>query len=146
MIKNYTSTTPAETSISRITKLLVKNGANNILSSYDDNHLLKSMTFVKVINNQSVPFKIEAKVQAIYELFLEEYVRTPSEASKEKSWQQAERTAWKLLADWIEIEMALIALNQSEFIQSFLPYVFDQGKGQTFFETIKESKFKLLTS
>ena len=58
--------------------------------------------------------------------------------------EQAERTAWKFLADWVDIQLGLVELGQGEFLEVFLPYVYDPAKQQTFFERIKESGYKML--
>lgn len=45
------------------------------------------------------------------------------------------------MQDWIEIQISLIELEQAEFLQVFLPYIYD-GK-RTFFETIKANDYLL---
>jgi hypothetical protein len=49
-----------------------------------------------------------------------------------------------LIQDWVEVQMAMIKMQQVEFIQIFLPYVWD-GK-QIFYEALKGNGFKLLSS
>ena len=142
-IKNYISTVAFETSVNRIEKNLVKAGANNILKTYDDNQILKGIQFTKELNGTTISFKVEAKTDKIYQLLMKEFTR-PTEISKKNSLNQAERTAWKLISDWVEIQLSLIALDQADFMQIFLPYVFNLNTGKTFYSTIKESEFKLL--
>jgi len=142
-IKNYTSTVAFETSVNRIEKNLVKAGANNILKTYDDNQILKGIQFTKELNGTTISFKVEAKTDKIYQLLMKEFTR-PTEISKKNSLNQAERTAWKLISDWVDIQLSLIALDQADFMQIFLPYVFNLNTGKTFYSTIKESEFKLL--
>ena len=60
----------------------------------------------------------------------------------DKIRDQASRTAWKLMQDWIEIQVSLIEMRQVEFLQVFLPYVWD-GQ-QTYYSYLKEGNFKLL--
>lgn len=141
-IKNYTSTVQAETSVSRIEKNLVKSGANNILKTYE-NGILKGIQFTKELNGNTIAFKIEAKTEKIFHLLMAEFSR-PTDVTRRNSNAQAERTAWKLISDWVEIQLSLIALEQVDFMQIFLPYVFDHSSGQTFYNRIKDSGFKLL--
>lgn len=71
---------------------------------------------------------------------IKNYTSTVPAAIKE----QAARTAWKLLADWIDIQLSLVELDQVEMLEIFMPYIYDAVKEQTFFERMKDSGFKLL--
>lgn len=55
---------------------------------------------------------------------------------------QAERTAWKIVQDWIEVQMSMIQMRQADTLQVFLPYVWD-GK-QTVYQRIKDAGYKAL--
>lgn len=59
---------------------------------------------------------------------------------------QAARTAWKIIHDWVEIQVTMIQLEQAEAMQIFLPYVYSQESQQTFYEVIKEKGFKQLSN
>jgi hypothetical protein len=54
---------------------------------------------------------------------------------------QAERTAWKIVQDWVEVQMSMIQTKQAEFLQVFLPYVWDERLRTTFFEQIKKTGY-----
>jgi len=71
-------------------------------------------------------------------------IRKPRRETAEKIKDQAARTAWKILAEWAEIQVTLVHLQQAEAIEVFLPYAWDAGKDQTLFERLKEGKFKLI--
>ncbi len=60
------------------------------------------------------------------------------------SAQQAERTAWKLMQDWCEVQLSLIQVKQAEFLEVFLPFVWDGGSNQTFYNRIKGGGYKAL--
>jgi hypothetical protein len=143
-LKNYTSTIPASTSISRIEKMLVDIGAKNINKQYDQGKLI-SLTFLIDVSGQTMIFKLPAKVDVIFKMFWDQ-VKRPQAGTKEKTYQQAERTAWKLLHDWIEIQCSMIKLEQAEFIEVFLPYAYNPELGTTFFEQLKQLDYKLLNA
>ena len=143
MIKNYTSGVPVDKTISRIETLLVESGASNITKDYKDNKL-DAVCFMVVMPNtgERVAVRLPAKVDAVYETLRAE-VKRPREGTLEKLKDQAGRTAWKLMQDWISVQLSLIQMNQVEFLQVFLPYVWT-GK-TTFYELLKGQGFKALT-
>jgi len=54
--------------------------------------------------------------------------------------QQAERTAWKIVQDWVEVQMSMIQLKQADTIQVFLPYIYNGKK--TFYQSLKEANYR----
>jgi hypothetical protein len=142
MIKNYTSQVPASQSISYIERQLVSKNATNILKQYD-NQELKAICFSFNVNGTDRPFRLPAKVEKIYDILMAT-VRKPDNEIRKKRRAQAERTAWKIISDWIDIQMALIELEQAEIMEIFLPYLYDPASERTFFEKIKEGGYQLL--
>ena len=55
---------------------------------------------------------------------------------------QAERTAWKIVQDWVEVQMSMIQMRQAEMLQVFMPYLWD-GK-ETFYSRVKGDGFRML--
>lgn len=145
-IKNYTSTVPASTSISRIQKVLVELGATDISMKYDPTtKILIAISFRIVITGQMpMFFQLPAKVGPCFDVLWKE-VKRPQPDTKRKTFEQAERTAWKIVSDWVEIQAAMIILEQAEPLQIFLPYVYNPATDTTFYDQLKESKFKLLS-
>lgn len=141
-IKNYTSSVPAGKSISRIEEVLVSLGAQNINKSYKDGELA-AVSFLVMINNVTVPFKLPAKVDQVRDALRKSYKRISAPALRNIS-EQAERTAWKICSDWVEIQATLIRLQQAEFIEVFLPYVYKMESDETFFESLKATNYKAL--
>ena len=59
--------------------------------------------------------------------------------------EQAERSAWKILSDSVDIDLSLVEINQVEFLQKFLAYVMVDGKTkETFYDRLKTNGFKML--
>lgn len=141
-IKNYTSQVPAEKSISRIEKLLVEVGALNINKSYE-NGTLRAIIFLISVRGNTMMFKLPAKVE-IVERVLKNDVKRPRPGTYERISEQAERTAWKIVLDWVEAQIAMIKLEQAEFIEVFLPYHYSPELNQTLFERLESGNFKLL--
>jgi hypothetical protein len=142
MIKNYTSEAPAVRSVNHIEQRLVENGAKNISKLYLDKRL-NGIAFVISVNGIDMPFRLPARIDRVKKR-LSSMVKRPRKGTMDRIVEQAERTAWKLLADWVDIQMSLIELDQVEFVEVFMPYIYNHVKEQTFFEQIKKEGFKLL--
>lgn len=143
LLKNRTSTIEAHVSMARIEKMLVEMGARHISKQYDDSGNITTMVFTRQINNHNVTFRLPAKVDAVFKLFMDQ-VKRPNKNTGSSRYAQAKRTAWKLVHDWIEIQHSMVLLEQVEFIEAFLPYTYNMDSDETFFDTIKSSGFKAL--
>ncbi len=149
-MKNYTSGVPVETTIAKIEKILAKAGATGVSKQYTDGEVTSlQFTIYEPSTKKQIAICLPANVEAVKRsLFLG--VRRPrsrtsrSLSTEDRIEQQAGRTAWKIVQDWVEVQLSLIEMGQAEIMQVFLPYVWD-GR-QTLFGAIKQSGFKALTS
>lgn len=142
MIKNYSSQVPANRSVLKIEEKLVQHGAKNILKLYD-NQKLSGIAFIIPINGKEYPFRLPAKINRVEKQLLKQ-IKRPRNSTTQKISDQAERTAWKLLSEWVEIQISLIELDQVELLEVFMPYLYDSNKNQTFFEKMKNNNFSML--
>jgi hypothetical protein len=143
MVKNYTSTVAASKSIQHIEDRLVTHGASNILKQYEDKCLM-GIAFILNVNGKQIPFKLPAHIKNV-EKQLRSEIKRPRSGTMQNIKEQAERTAWKLLADWVDIQLSLVELQQIQFLEMFLPYVYDHQTQKTFFEKLEETGFKQLS-
>ena len=134
-IKNYTSQVPAATSVGRIEKMLVGIGANRFVKDYNSDGVLTSIFFEANIGEIKAAFRLPARVEACYNVLVAQYKR-PTKKSYQVARQQAERTAWKIIHDWVDAQCAMIQLEQAELAQVFLPYAWDGS--QTLYEKALE--------
>lgn len=141
-IKNYTSTVPANRSISIIEELLVAAGATNINRSYVEGKI-QAFLFQIPTTTGLLTFKLPSKVDAVFGKMWEQ-TKTRTEANRQKIQAQAERTAWKLLHEWVHIQVNLIQLEQVQLLEVFMPYAYDHKSGQTYFEKVISGEVKLL--
>lgn len=141
MIKNYTSNVPVERTVQRIEAALVGGGANGIVKDYKDGLLIAICFTVTNPSGRHIAVRLPANVQGVYDA-MRERIKRPRAGTLKKLYAQAERTAWKLAQDWVEVQMTRIALRQSDFMQAFLSEVWD-GK-QTFYNYIQAGGYKLL--
>ena len=142
MLKNYTSGVPVERTLARIEAALVGGGAVNVSKDYKGG-ALDAVCFV-VVNPETgmrMAVRLPANSEGVYQA-MRSAIKRPRRGTLEKLRDQANRTAWKLIQDWIEVQMSLIAMQQAEFLQVFLPYVWDGER--TFYTALKDGGFKLL--
>lgn len=142
-LKNYTSQVPASTSISWIEGKLARSGATQILKEIDIEGRVKGIAFMVSVNGFSMAFRLPAQVEAC-EKVLKSEVRRPKPDTFKRIVKQAERTAWKIVADWVDAQMAMIELSQVEFLQVFLPYMYSPSQKKTFYELSKEKGLQKL--
>ncbi len=142
-LKNYTSGVPAAKSVAMIEHLLVQLGAERIHKGYIGGNL-KSISFSIKVGENVIPFQLPANVDAIDAYLLNQYRRSPNNTQRENARAQAERTAWKLMYEWVHIQASMIEMNQAEFIEVFLPYAYRADKDKTFFELLKGEGYKQL--
>jgi len=144
-LRNYTSNVAIDRSLVAIEKLLVEAGANHFSKFYDENKELVGVLFQLPINGIPQTFQLPAKPKAAEKKMLAE-IKKPHRGTVARVREQAGRTAWKLLHDWVHIQVTMILMEQADAIQVFLPYHFDQRTQQTFFEKIKGNGFKQLSA
>ena len=140
-MKNYTSTVPVERTISRIEQILAKAGAQSVAKSYKDG-VVVSMSFILVIPGRGpCPIRLPANAEAVARVLKAE-VRKPQAGTLERIDAQAARTAWRIMEDWVSVQMSLIEMGQAEPLQVFLSYI-QVGRG-SYYDFLKCGGFKAL--
>lgn len=141
-LKNYTSNVPAGNSMAKIERCIVQAGATDISKKYEQN-VCMAITFRMLVNNNPVFFQLPAKVEACFDVLWKE-VKRPRPDTKRLIREQAERTAWKIVCDWVEVQLSMIMLEQADALEVFLPYVYDPATDTTFYNKLKSGGFKAL--
>ena len=143
-IKNYTSTVEASRSMARIEEMLVEIGATNINKQYTDKVCI-GITFLLFDSqlHQTLPFHLKAQVEECFKILWQD-VKRPRPETKAAIQQQANRTAWKILCDWTEVQCTMILLGQAKPLQMFLPFMYDMKTNETLFDKVSSGKVKLL--
>ncbi len=144
-IRNYTSTVDMAKSVAAIEKRLVEFGASNIAKSYLGQEV-SAVTFsiVEPQTGKPMVIRLPANVSKVADKLRENrksYLSAPQARSLQ---EQAGRTAWKLVHDWIDVQLSLIAMNQAQAAEVFMPYILIGGE-RTFYEHVAQQQFKALT-
>lgn len=147
MIRNYTSSVPADRSIMNIEQKLINAGATHIAKWYDNKEVI-GVIFQIEANGIPLSFKLPSKETLLAQRFIREIRMKPHyrgyEQAVDNAREQARRTAWKLLDDWVAIQTTMIEIEQVEFAEVFMPYMFDFKSEKTFYELAKQSGFNQL--
>lgn len=144
---NYTSEVDADKTIGEINKILSKMGASSVMTDYNDG-IVSALSFAIDRNGQKLGFRLPCDWKPVYDVMYKDK-KAYEEHDKRYAHQQSERrmqavrTSWRIVKDWIEAQMALIETNMAKTEQVFLPYLV-VGKGETLYEQLSESQFKLL--
>jgi len=140
-LKNYTSSVPANTSIAHIENKLAVHGASSLSKWFDSDGIVAGLCFVLTTNGNVMTYKVPANTNKVEKRFLANRSRPPkTKEDKTRIRDQANRTAWKIMSDWVDIQLSLIEVDQVEASEVFLPYIFD-GES-TYYEYLKKSNFK----
>ncbi len=144
MIKNYTSN--SSTTFEKIQKILIAHKAKSILFDYDEQGRIKSLSFILEVKGNNVVFQLPARIEKVEQLFLANKKprydwQKPTPLTQDQK-DQAYRTAWANIRDWLDAQMALIDTEQVKVEEVFLPYAVDRN-GKTFFEVMDNKGFQL---
>ena len=140
-IKNYTSTVPVSRTIARIEEHLAVIGASHIAKEYQDGKVA-GITFSLPFQGRHPAFRIPAQPEVVYEILTKG--KRIQARSQDSYREQALRTAWKIVADWVEVQCAMVQLKQAEPMQVFFSCLLH--KGETIYQRFIASGGKLLGS
>lgn len=140
-VKNRYTTVTAAKSIALTEKLLVDAGATNI-SKFYDNGRVTGFYFSINHNGRPVTFKLPANVDGVLRYFLKNN-KVDGPARQKVLKDQAEKTAFKLLYEWVFININIMQMGQAELLNNLLPYAVDDA-GKTVYERFTENEIKLL--
>lgn len=155
-LKNYTSEVPMSQTIYRIEQVLIKCGVTGITKEYIGTAGdVAAITFRVPSPNGSITIRLPADTERALDALWLDYVDgdqlnekgdavssygTRKKKRRGEFGEQAARTAWKIVQDWVEVQMSMIQLRQADTLQVFLPYVFDGQR--TYYQALKESNYR----
>jgi hypothetical protein len=149
MIIKYTSEIAPEKTIAEITKCLVRHGASAIVTDYDKaTGKATGLTFKMPLGDKSLTFRLPWDWQPVYVILTSGLKFNSRDEQrnverKNRYREQAERTAWRIVKDWIDAQMALVETKMITAPQVFLPYAIIRD-GKTLSETVAQNPQLLL--
>lgn len=139
-LKNYTTMIKVEKTMMEIESILAKHGATHIFKMYNENREPCALAFKCLINQELISFKLPMEEEKILEVFKQ----TKEVPRSRCTIEQAQRTGWRIIKDWISSQMALVEIHLVKFEQVFLPYMYDELSNETLFEKLERKNFNLL--
>lgn len=142
---NYTTQVNAEKTASEVQRMLARAGARAIMAEYDDGHI-KGVAFQIQTSFGLQQFHLPVNVEACLAVLKRDsdrWKKTPGPVIPKKyaTFEQAERVAWRIMKDWLEAQLAIIATEMVTFDQVMLPYMYQNGK--TVYELVIDQQLAL---
>lgn len=123
-----------------IQKQLRTHGAKQVMLEFT-NEQVSAISFGLEIQGRLHNFRLPARVENVEKLFLKQNKRTRTLTREQK--EQAYRTAWANIRDWVSAQMALIETEMVRPEEVFMPYLITPA-GSTLFDALQERQFNLL--
>jgi hypothetical protein len=135
-LKNYTS--KSTNTFDRIQKCLASHGAQKLMFDYGNTGEITALSFAMDVEGKVVGFRLPARIDQVEGILKQSYRRTHPKLLHE----QAYRTGWANIRDWVEAQMALIDTRMAKMQEVFLPYM-TRRDGKTLYESLEDTKFML---
>lgn len=135
-IKNYTAQKSVVIVAAEIEQNLIDNGAVEIRKDITDGKIT-ALKFIIPTRMGMIPIQLPVNVQGVLKV-LENDKKTNRRVKV--TFDQAEKTAWANLRDWVDSQIALIRIGMVDMEQVFLPYVVG-ADGRTLYEVAASRGF-----
>jgi hypothetical protein len=132
---NYTTKIAATKTAGEVQVLLAKAGARAIMVNYDEDGRPSGLAFQMVTVGGSRTFSLPVDPRKVYDVLLRD--NTPRNLCTP---EQAERIAWRILKDWVEAQLAIIATEMVTLDQVMLPYMQQGERGETVYELYRDQQ------
>ena len=142
--KNYTTGINADRTAAEIQKILAKHGATSVMVRYTGEHPT-GMEFVLPTPHGPRQFSLPVDVLAMQASLRQAYSAGQLGSlgrTKALSEEHARKVAWRVVKDWIDAQMTLVASQMATMAQAMLPYV-RTDDGRTLYEAYREHEESL---
>lgn len=135
-LKNYTTLINANKTLQEIQEILAKHKAKAILTEYDTEGDVSALCFKIDSVRGEIAIKLPANTDKVYKVLKKQKTKN---SQIRDTIEQAKRTAWRNIKDWIDVQMALLETEQVEMEEIFLPYIVNQ-EGYTLYQVYEKNK------
>jgi hypothetical protein len=141
-IKNYTTEIPAQRTIMEIQNMLIEAGAAGIALETEAGQI-KALFFKLKLGEQEMPFKLPARPEKVYHTLFAEKRGNWDKHIVESRKQKALNIAWRIVKDWLEVQLSLIRIDMANPSEVFFPYLL-VGANETLYEKAEKTGFSKL--
>ena len=139
-ILNYTTKVDADKTAGEIARCLSMHGAQAVLTEYDPkDNLVTAISFRIALEGNSISFRLPCDWKPVL-LILQ---KDPKVRRSDATQIQAVRTAWRIVKDWVEAQMALVETKMATTQEVFLPYAVMKN-GRTLAQNVADKPDLLL--
>jgi hypothetical protein len=133
---NYTTQIEAAKSVGQIHGILVAHGARAILTNYDSNGQIESLSFEINTPSGIAHIRLPIDPDSVLRVMMRSGSRVPRRLITRT---HAIRVAWRIVKDWVEAQMAILETEMVKMEEIFLPYI-EMSSGKTLFQVFEERK------
>lgn len=137
-IKNYTTTINANKTIGEIQEILSKHGANAIMAEYNNGEVI-GLSFKIMTPRGEMGVRLPANTDRVLQVLRNQRKKN---GKVKDTMEQATKTAWRIIKDWIDAQMAILETEMVEMEEIFLPYMINND-GQTLYQAFKNNQLML---
>lgn len=126
---NYTTKIDPDKTAAQIARSLSMHGASAVMTEYDkERGIVSALSFKISIGDRDMGFRLPCDWKPVFAILTKD--KKPPQKYDEKrlarwtsEWEiQSVRTAWRIVKDWVEAQMALVETQMVTTQQVFLPY------------------------
>ena len=139
-ILNYTTQIDIKKTANGIQNKLSEAGAEAVMVEYRDGDP-SAISFRIQTPQGLLSFRMPSNPDGV----LKALINHPKVPQRLCHRQQATRVSWRILKDWVEVQLAMVESGNAELTQVFLSYVQHPETGQPLFERLKDQGFAMLT-
>jgi len=134
---NYTTTIDAGKTASQCVDLLATHGASAVALTYSDRRPT-GLTFRILTVHGDRNFSMPINIEGIHRLLLAAR-RKGTISPRFAERDQAERVAWRVLKDWLEVQLVMIEAGVVNLDEAMLPYL-NVAPGVTLYQRYLENE------
>lgn len=139
---NYTTTITVERTVAEVQALLGRHGASETSVIFEDGAAV-GMGFTLRTPHGERHFRLPVNIAAMQRLLLSEEAAGAFKGARRAaghftSDEHAARVAWRVVKDWVEAQMALVAAEMARVDEVFLPYLVVEGRSGTLYARYRQ--------
>lgn len=139
-ILNFSTKIDAWKTVNEIQQILAKHSITHF-SIKNEGRFPVGLSFTIDYNGTPLNFLLPSNYKGVFQC-LKQDKKVPNSSKNE---EQALRTSWRIVKDWVEAQLAMVQSNLAPIQEVFMPYLIINAEGQTLSDKLlKGDGMKLL--